>query len=78
LDSSKSYSVVPDLELEVRPCIDGVLIFEGISRSTHLLSPAAWELFLAILDGKENDPVGDDSRRQLIGALESAGLVSRC
>lgn len=77
------------LQLVVRECDDGVLVFDGFSRTTHLISHAAWKLFDAISRAgnemcsppqmhsrKLRDELG--ASRELLDALEAAGFVHRC
>jgi len=76
---------VPRLNLDVRPCEDGILVYDNTARATHLIHPAAWDLFvslsqsnsaLARFDPGELD--AGNSRLAMVNALERAGLIMRC
>jgi hypothetical protein len=76
-------------ELDIRHLVDGVFVFQQVSRTTHLLHPAAWKLFLEILRAGETGVNSEYLKSsgieecgtyypQLIAGIESVGLVRRC
>lgn len=75
----------------MRSCEDGVLIYDSMARTTHLIPPAAWDLFASIsqknpevmqheLDelNAATIPADGDGRLTMLHALERAGLIVRC
>lgn len=75
----------------MRTCEDGVLIYDSTARTTHLIPPAAWDLFVSI--SQKNPEVmqheldelnaatisaDGDGRLTMLHALERAGLIVRC
>lgn len=75
----------------MRPCEDGILVYDNTARTTHLIPPAAWDLFLSLsqansavsccaLDESSDSgiPIDDDGRLAMLNALERAGLIMRC
>jgi len=85
------YSLCPGLRLEVRSCEDGVLVYDSTARTTHLIPPAAWGLFVSIskkppevmqheLDelNAATIPADGAGRLTMLHALERAGLIMRC
>jgi len=87
------YSLSPDLKLDVRPCEDGVLVYDSMARTTHLIPPVAWDFFVSLSQTSpavvqselsEVDAVdmllndSDSDRLAMLTALERAGLIMRC
>ncbi len=84
------YSLRPDLKLDVRPCEDGVLVYDNAARTTHLIHPEVWDFFVSLLPTNpvviECDlgeltadmPMDGRSRVAMLHALEHAGLIMRC
>ncbi len=74
----------------MRPCEDGVLVYDNTARTTHLIPPAAWDFFVSLsqanpavmaceLSTLDADmPADGDSRLAIVNALERAGLIMRC
>lgn len=84
------YSLRPDLKLDVRPCEDGVLVYDNTARTTHLIHPEVWDFFVTLLQTnpvmiecdlselKVDMPMDGHSRVVMLHALEHAGLIMRC
>lgn len=75
----------------MRPCEDGVLVYDSTARTTHLIPPAAWDLFMllsqtnpAVMQYELDEldaaamPADGASRLAMLNALERAGLIMRC
>lgn len=85
-----TYSLCHDLKLDVRPCEDGVLLYDKVSRTTHLIHPAVWDFFVTLsqknsteiacelIDLKVDMAPDDMSRSAMLNVLERVGLVKRC
>lgn len=86
-----TYSLCPDLSLDVRLCEDGVLVYDSMACTTHLIPPAAWDIFVSLsqtipavvqcdlseVDGADMS-LNDSGRLAMLTALERAGLIMRC
>lgn len=74
----------------MRPCEDGVLVYDNTARTTHLIHPVVWDFFVSLLqtnpaviecelrDFKADMPMDGHSRVVMLNALERAGLIMRC
>lgn len=75
----------------MRPCEDGVLVYDNTARTTHLIPPAAWDFFVSLSQTNpavvqyelgEFDaadmPTDGYGRLAMLNALERAGLIMRC
>lgn len=74
----------------MRPCEDGVLVYDNTARTTHLIHPGVWDFFVSLLQTNpvviecdlselEADmPMDGHSRVVMLNALERAGLIMRC
>jgi hypothetical protein len=81
---------VPCLNLDVRPCEDGVLVYDYAARTTHLIHPATWDFFVSLSqsnpEAAQFDPGELDAEIRadgtdhltMLDALERAGLIMRC
>lgn len=81
---------MPRLNLDVRSCEDGILVYNHTARTTHLIHPAAWDFFVSLsqsnpltaqFDLGELDaeiPADGNNRLAMVNALERAGLIMRC
>lgn len=73
------------LNLDVRPCEDGILVYDNTARTTHLIHLAAWDLFVSLSQSNSaaaqfdlGELDADNSRLAMVNALERAGLITRC
>ena len=88
-----SYSLTAPLDIEVRRCNDGVLVFDNTANKTHLFGNEAWDLYLQIQQSGSSPFVvklpdtqsiaveteaGGFALLTLLDALESAGLLKKC
>lgn len=90
LDKDSPWWIVPGLELAIRQCDDGILVFDGTRNVTHLIADEAWELYCRLresdisaqgeitltTDGSTHS--ADAGERVMIETLEAAGLLRRC
>lgn len=88
-----AYSLTAPVDIEVRRCNDGVLVFDSGANKTHLLAKEAWDLYLQIQQSSSSllvvtlpstPPIAVDAEEAGVGlstlldALESAGLLRKC
>jgi hypothetical protein len=84
------YSLCHELKTNVRPCEDGVLVYDNMARTTHLIHLGVWDFFVSLLQAnpvviecdlselKADMPMDGHSRVVMLNALERAGLIMRC
>lgn len=90
LDKVAPWCFVPGLDLAIRQCDDGILVFDGTRNVTHLIAEKAWDFYCRLRDsdiyakGKialssdGSNCSADAEEREMIEALETAGLLRRC
>jgi hypothetical protein len=77
------------INLDVRLCEDGVLVYNPTTRATHLIPTTVWEFFMAMTEGQMSAKVSgfgrgcalhldQKEREEMIKALVQAGLLASC